>query len=749
MLTELTKNLNILKDLRSQINQDIKCRVNLLNYKNNQTFGVSDGNYSVYTLSGESKINSPYVFDLVFVSDEFIYVEDIVDTDVNIILEDNIDLSINKKIFGKIFEASEHSIVAKKYLYSIKVVSVLAYLNMTNKYEIFHDKKVSDVILTIINRYKELLNLNVEVKIDLLNEPTREYLTQYNQSDLEFIQMLCEEEGYSLIIDYSSNNPYNLILCELNEHSIVKTYSSTCSFNQKKEFKTSHLVQDFYDKDNPSSEYKSSYGMNINSSIKDNDSTKQLRADLIKEKFRNKLNLFNESYYKDLNRYLKIDSQREYVQSNTIFGKSQELNIQDALCIILEDEKANKKVDSIILKVKYQGYFPNALDEYKQDNNENKKMQYEVEFEAIPKDISYKPPISVKKPKINSILTAIVSNTNPNTKDYANTIDVDDKGRVKVLFSFERNKTTSCYLRVSTFFAGNKYGSQFLPRVNSEVIVIFVNGDPDYPIIIGNLHNGENKNPYDLPQNKTKSFIKTYSIPQYENKLGYNEILFEDKKANEELNLRAQKDMNILVLNDKSTHVLNNSKTIIDNEKEEIVESNSKQTINKNYTQRINQNQINTVSKEKLTTVKGNYEITVKKDLNTVVKNDIKTIVENNYKLKVNGKKTTYVENDAKEKYLINLFTQVGKSFRLDVQENYHLKSNHIKHNASNIEFVSNKAISIKCGANVITVDQSGIHLKAANIDTTSPNGGVKAKDVGKTIINIIDKIKTDVIISK
>ncbi|QKF66706.1 type VI secretion system, syringe needle protein [Arcobacter venerupis] len=656
MLTELTKNLNILKDLRSQINQDIKCRVNLLNYKNNQTFGVSDGNYSVYTLSGESKINSPYVFDLVFISDEFIYVEDIVDTDVNIILEDNIDLSVNKKIFGKIFEASEHSIVAKKYLYSIKVVSVLAYLNMTNKYEIFHDKKVSDVILTIINRYKELLNLNLEIKIDLLNEPRREYLTQYNQSDLEFIQILCEEEGYSLIIDYSSNNPYNIVLCELNEHSIVKTYSSTCSFNQKKEFKTSHLLQDFYDKDNPSTEYKSSYGMNINSSIKDNDSTKQLRTDLIKEKFRDKLNLFNESYYKDLNRYIKIDSQREYVQSNTIFGKSQELNIQDALCISLEDEKANKKVDSIILKVKYQGYFPNALDEYKQDNNENKKMQYEVEFEAIPKDISYKPPISIKKTKINSILTAIVSNTNSNTKDYANTIDVDDKGRVKVLFSFERNKTTSCYLRVSTFFAGNKYGSQFLPRVNSEVIVSFVNGDPDYPIIIGNLHNGENKNPYDLPQNKTKSFIKTYSIPQYENKLGYNEILFEDKKANEELNLRAQKDMNILVLNDKSTHVLNNSKTIIDNKKEEIVESNSKQTINKNYTQRINQNQINTVSKEKLTTVKGNYEITVKKDLNTVVKNDIKTIVENNYKLKVNGKKTTYVENDAKEKYLINLF---------------------------------------------------------------------------------------------
>jgi type VI secretion system secreted protein VgrG len=738
--------VNKLKDLRTEIRQDIVCRLKLLNYKTNDTLGVSDGNYSVYELNGESRVNSPYSFELTFVSDEFIEIEDIVDTDVQIRLSDSVNPLVRKDIYGKIYEAAEDSVVAKKYLYKIKVVSPMYYLGLTNKYEIFQDKTVVDIISEIINRYNQLLNIKIDVKIDEILAPKREYVTQYDQSDLEFIQMLCEEEGYSLIIDYSSNDPYSIIVCELNEHAIVKTYSSTCSFNHSKKFKTSNYVEDYYDKNNPSLDYKLSYGANINSSVKDNDSTKQLRTDIKKEKLRDKLNLLDESYYKDLNRYAKIDSQREYSKSNIIKGVSQELNINDSLCINLEDEKANKKIEVIILNVIYKGKFENALDEYRQNvkDNEKHELQYEVEFESIPKDINYKPSISINKPRINSIVTAIVSNGESNTKDYENTIDVDDEGKIKVLFHFERNRITSCYLRVSNFYAGTNYGSQFLPRVNSEVIVSFVNGDPDLPIIIGSLHNGENKNPYNLPENKTKSYIKTYSMPQYEDKEGYNEMAFEDKRGQEELSFRAQRDMNTLVLNDQLTHVQNNSKTIIDNEKEETVESNSILTVNKDYTQNVKENHINVVEKEKLTTVQEDYEIHVLKDFNTIVKNDIKTIVEKDYILRIKGNKTTYVEKDAQEKYLTNLFTQVGKSFRLDVQENYHLKSNNLKLDANIIELIGTSGITLRCGGNALTVDGSGIHLKSANVDTTSSNSGVIAKDVSKPLIKkpLYEKIR-------
>eukprot|EP01029_Cantina_marsupialis_P022556 TRINITY_DN550_c0_g1_i5.p1 TRINITY_DN550_c0_g1~~TRINITY_DN550_c0_g1_i5.p1 ORF type:complete len:332 (-),score=-5.29 TRINITY_DN550_c0_g1_i5:34-1029(-) len=310
-----------LKELRKEVRQEISCRIDLLNYKNNDTVGVSDGNYSVYRINGESGVNNPYIFNLVFVSDEFINVEDIVDTDVEIKLTDEVNPLVKKTIYGKIFKAKEDSVVSRKYLYDIQVVSPFYYLGLNNRYEIFHEKKTSDIITEIINRYAQILNLKIDIKLDLIKAPIREYTTQYNQSDMEFIQMLCEEEGYSLIIDYSSNDPYTITLCELNEHATVKTYSSTCNFNHSKKFVASYSIEDFYDKDKPSVEYKISSGSSMTSSVEDNESTRQLRVDIKKENLRAKLNLLDESLFKDLNRYNKIEAQREYVKANEGRGK--------------------------------------------------------------------------------------------------------------------------------------------------------------------------------------------------------------------------------------------------------------------------------------------------------------------------------------------------------------------------------------------------------------------------------------------
>ncbi len=335
--------------------------------------------------------------------------------------------------------------------------------------------------------------------------------------------------------------------------------------------------------------------------------------------------------------------------------------------------------------------------------------------------------------KIYGIQTAIVSNSNPNTKDYINTIDTDELGRVKVLFHFERNQTTSCYLRVSNISSGTQYGTQFIPRVNSEVIVSFVNGNPDYPIIIGTLHNGENVNPYPLPNNKTQSFIKTYSIPQYEDKQGYNEILFEDKRGSEQLNLRAQKDMNTLVLNDKNQNVKNNENVLIEANKNETIKKDSTLTVGKNYTQNIKENQITTVDVDKIVSVKGDCEIEVHKDFNVKVKQNVLQIIENNLNIKINKTNTIFVQNDVKQKYLKNLFQQIVKDYRLDVQENYQLKAKEIKTVVDNIELKSNNGISLRVGGNVLTVNPSGIHLNASLVDTTSGNCGVRVEDVGKT----------------
>ena len=747
------------KALRSEIRQDISCRLRLLNYKPNAILGLGilDGSFSVYKLEGQSGVNTPYSFTLTFVSDEFIQIEDIVDTDVQITLKDEVNPLVKKTIFGKIFKACEDGSVARKKLYEIHVVSPLHYLGLNNSYEIYHDKKASDIIVSIIQRYTQLLNIHIEVKLDLLTAPIKEYTTQYNQSDLDFILMLCEEEGYSLIIDYSSSNPYTITLCELNEHVSVNTFSSTCSFNHSKEFKATNYIQDYYDKDKPSLEYKIQAGSNISSSIFDNESTSQLRSDIKKHKFQDKLNLLDESYYKDLSRYTKIDSQRQYVQANIIRGTSQELNIQDSLCINLEDEQANKQIDSIILSMTYDCFFPNALDEYKQSVNkkEKHKLQYEISFIAIPKDIVYKPELKTIKPRIHSVLSAKVSNGNSNTKDDANTIDVDSLGRIKVLFHFEQNQITSCYLRLSNLHSGDGYGIQFLPRVNQEVIVSFINGDPNCPIIIGTLHNNENKIPYNLPKEKTKSFIKTNSMPQYEDKIGYNELAFEDKAGEELLSLRAQKDYSLLVLNDESKEIQNNSKTIINNDKQETIKNDSLLTVGNNLNENIEFNHISSVQKEKISTIQEDYELHVLKDLNTIVKNDLKTIVNKNYTKRVKGTSLEYFEKDVKQKYLKSMYLQVSEDNKIDINKAYHMKANTIKYDANKtIELIAKKGISIKCGANVLTVDTSGIHIKSGSSNTSSSNGkagslSVEQVEILKPLYNKLKVISLSASISK
>ena len=718
-------------ELRPQITQKIKARVKLLNYKPNSVSGVDDGSYSVYSLIGQSKVNKPYVFELTFVSDKSINIEDISDTDVHVILEDMVDNKIVKDIFGKIYSVSEDSVVANKYMYKIKIVNPMYYLGFTNKYEIFHNKKSIDIISEIIRRYSSILNVRLDLKIDNQNTPIQEYTTQYDQSDLDFILMLCQKEGYSLIFDYSCNDPYVLTLCELNEHVINNKYPSTASYNHSKTFQSSFFVQDFYDKDKPSLEYVVKSGANITSSIKDNSSTKQLRTDIQREKFRDKLNLLNESFFKDLNRYTKIDSLSQYVKSNEILGTSLELHLKDSMCVTLDDEDANKSIDVIILEVNYKGYFPNALDEYASHESQ---IQYEINFTSIPKDIIYKPPLTIIKPKIYGIQTAIVSNSNPNTKDYINTIDTDELGRVKVLFHFERNQTTSCYLRVSNISSGTQYGTQFIPRVNSEVIVSFVNGDPDYPIIIGTLHNGENVNPYPLPNNKTQSFIKTYSIPQYEDKQGYNEILFEDKRGAEQLNLRAQKDMNTLVLNDKNQNVKNNENVLIEANKNETIKKDSTLTVGKNYTQNIKENQITTVDVDKIVSVKGDCEIEVEKDFTTVVQNDMNITVDEDVVTQIKEVLTQYVEGDVTLNYLENLFTQIGIDMGIEVDGIFHLECPEVKYEAAQeIDLEGYDAITLRVGENSVTIDESGIHIHTLNYDSNSSFGGVSVEDVGKT----------------
>ena len=204
-----------------------------------------------------------------------------------------------------------------------------------------------------------------------------------------------------------------------------------------------------------------------------------------------------------------------------------------------------------------QGYFitsvqqivrqPQVLNEH---SSTEESYSYQGSFTAIPEQIQYQSQ-TIAKPGITGVQTAIV--TGPEGEE----IYTDEYGRVKVQFHWDRegqyNEQSSCWIRVGQSWAGNGFGQVAIPRIGQEVIVDFLNGDPDQPIITGSVYHGLNRPPYSLPSNKTRTVFKTKTHQGQ----GSNEIRFEDAAGQEEVYVHAQKDYNSVTENDKSSQVGN------------------------------------------------------------------------------------------------------------------------------------------------------------------------------------------------
>ena len=196
--------------------------------------------------------------------------------------------------------------------------------------------------------------------------------------------------------------------------------------------------------------------------------------------------------------------------------------------------------------------------EFETANGEQGQPSWSCEFTSIPSDQPFRPVRTTPKPLIQGVQTAIV--TGPDGEE----IHTDEHARVKVQFHWDRygnyDQNSSCWIRVSQYWAGKEWGSIHIPRLGQEVIVEFLEGDPDRPIITGRVYNGEQVPPYGLPTNKTQSGVKSRST------LGgtgnnFNELRFEDKKGSEEVFLHGEKDWTIKVKHNEGETVGSNIST--------------------------------------------------------------------------------------------------------------------------------------------------------------------------------------------
>lgn len=282
------------------------------------------------------------------------------------------------------------------------------------------------------------------------------------------------------------------------------------------------------------------------------------------------------------------------------------------------------------------------------------------QLQAVSNDQPWVPPCRQRFPEIAGVLTATV--VGPASEE----IHTDEYGRIKIQFPWDKENpnddTSSCWVLAVQPWSGAAFGAQFLPRIGSEVLVSFINGHPDYPVVIGTVHNGQNKPPFALPAEKNESGFLSRSTPKGNVDEGHR-LSFNDKKGEERLTIIAQKDLSLTVKNEATSTIAANRSTEITKGNDQLVLKQGDMSV---------------------TLEKGNWQQSVTGNATTEVKNG-------NYTLDVTGNASTELKNG---NYMLSVSGGSGG----------------IKTDKA-LTFESTQSIELKVGSNKISLSPSGITL--------------------------------------
>ena len=288
----------------------------------------------------------------------------------------------------------------------------------------------------------------------------------------------------------------------------------------------------------------------------------------------------------------------------------------------------------------------------------SERFFYECSFTAVKSSTPYRAARTTPKPTIDGLQTALVVGSS------GEEIHVDEYGRVKVQFHWDRygayDDKSSCWLRVAQNSAGNQWGSMALPRVGHEVLVQFLEGDPDRPVISGNAYNGANAIPYALPANKTVSTLKTSTS---KGGGGSNEIRFEDKKDSEQLFIHAQKDMDSIVEHDRKDWIKHDAHQHVGHDQFELIENDQHHQVKGEQRER--------VGGDDNLTVKGHHYVTLKGNRHLEVKGAAHTEIGGDHHLSISGNHNQASSKSVSIKGGMNVVVEAGLKLSLEVGGNF------------------------------------------------------------------------------
>lgn len=591
-------------------------------------FRCEDGTsatWQVYRMRMIEEVNAPYQLELDIVTQE-------TDTDTSELLGGAAEFLIGRNdryrtIYGIIADLEYIGVWLDSLLVRVRIVPAFTLLRQRVTSRIFQDQSVQDIVQAVLDEAFADYSRSVDMSNLTRGTTPRDYCVQYHESDFDFVCRLLEEEGIS----------YHFVQDEDQGHEVLVLTDDNSQLQDIENVDGSRLVPIRAVEAGETEPVESLRSLDYRRSLSPTSVMRQdyhfttpmfplfVPVDGADDRGRNR------RVYHHMRRRFDIDNDdmqtraTDHLESARMMhqiarGTGNVITFRGGSVFELDrHDLPELEVPWVLTRVEHVGSTPEvALFGHGQGSDSDADPQsempaYENRFECVPLETPVRPRQLTPKPKVYGPQTAIVVGAS------GDEICVDEHGRIRVQFHWEEDgaydDTSSCWVRVAQSWAGPGWGFQFIPRVNMEVVVTFLEGNPDRPLVTGCVYNGDNPPPYSLPDNKTQSGIKTdSSIGE-----GSNELRFEDAAGAEEIYLHGQKDWTIAIDNDKNQTVGNNETLSVGNDRTKTVGNNQSEDVgaNKeihvggNHTEAVDGNQDQLVGRNQTLTVRGDQTIDV------------------------------------------------------------------------------------------------------------------------------------------
>ena len=644
---------------------------------------------------------------------------------------------------GYVTRFSQNGTYGRYFRYFAVVRPWLWFLSRTADCRIFQDMTVPDIVKAVFGDHP-----TADFKFQLTNAYRKwTYCVQYRETDLNFVSRLLEHEGIYYYVKHTDQHHTVTFVDSYSGHAPLPGASEINFISEEKlsrpdiehisswdfgrEIQPGVYVHDDYDLERPSVKLKTQKAV----------PRKYKPSDY--------------EIYDYPGQYLQKGDGEQYAGVRIDeYGSDFEVahassNVREMsvgyLFTLKECPRADQNREHLVTAANWDLEFTDY-----ESMPEQTGSSYHCTFSAMSSKQQFRPRRSTPKPSVQGPQTAVV--VGPGGDE----IYTEKYGRVKVQFHWDRrgkrDENSSCWIRVSQPWAGKAWGAVAIPRIGQEVIVDFLEGDPDQPIITGRVYNAEQTVPYALPANMTQTGIKSRSS-KGGSPDNFNEIRFEDKKGSEQLFIHAEKNQDIEVEHDETHWVGNDRKKNIDHDETTHVKNDRTETVDHNETITVHNNRTETVDKEESITIGGNRTesvgknetITISGNRTESVGKDETISIENNRTESVGKNETVSISGDRsltvdkKESITIgdsrtdqvskNEEISVGKERKTSIGDNDSLQV------GKKLLVDAGEQITIKTGSASITMKSDGtITIKGADI-TLEGSGKINVKASSDVVI--------------